>query len=145
MVANLIAIPSQVFLLSFITLSEKRFLCEETVSTSALQSNTRNQDSEYIFSVLFSLLCTKKQAQKQTHSQIHLDRICSLQTPQSLPTLHGLSFSLVKSPKGLHQYEMLFLFRFKAKNSILQFELHCNGVEGVLFYQFILTLHWLVM
>ena len=45
--------PSQVYLLSFITLREKKFLCEGTLSTSALLSNTRNQDFEYIFSVFF--------------------------------------------------------------------------------------------
>ena len=34
---------------------------------------------------------------------------------------------------------------FKAKTRILQFELKCNGFKGVLFHQFILTLHWFAM
>ena len=37
-------IHSQVFFLSFITWREKKLLYEETVSTSALLFNTRNQD-----------------------------------------------------------------------------------------------------
>ena len=64
--SKVFASPPQVFLLSFITLREKMFLYEETVSTSALLSNIRNEDLEYTFSVLFFLprnclvLCTDK-------------------------------------------------------------------------------------
>ena len=41
--------------------------------------------------------------------------------------------------------KMLFLFGFKAKDQILQFELHCNDFKPVLFHQFVLAVHWFAM
>ena len=89
----------QAFLFSLISLREKRFWYEETVSTSALLSNTRNQDLEYIFSVLFFSWRAVIWYYAQIETNIW---ICSSQTPQSLPTLCDVPFSLVKSPKRLH-------------------------------------------
>ena len=49
-----------------------------------------------------------------------------------------------KNEQKAYQTEWLSIFQQKfVRNRILQFELHYNGLRGVLFYQFILTPHWL--